>query len=93
MDREFTCRFLTAVVGLDLADRLSAIRAPTLVVVPGADTVGTRAGYELFRRIPNVEYLVYEGLAHNITSAVPERCATDLRRFLLADRPATASSR
>jgi 3-oxoadipate enol-lactonase len=93
MDREFTCRFLTAVVGLDLADRLSAIRSPTLVVVPGADTVGTKEGYELLKRIPNVEYMVYEGLAHNITSAVPERCATDLRRFLCAGQPVAASSR
>jgi 3-oxoadipate enol-lactonase len=84
MDREFTCRFLTAMTGLDLSDRLSAIRCPTLVVVPGGDTVGTKAGYELFRRIPNVEYVVYEGLAHNITNGAPERCANELRRFLRA---------
>ncbi len=85
MDREFTCRFLTAMASLDLSDRLSAIRCPTLVVVPGADTVGTKAGYALLKRIPNVEYVVYEGLAHNITNGAPERCATALRQFLLAD--------
>jgi hypothetical protein len=28
--------------------------------------------------------MVYEGLPHNITDAVPDRCANDLKRFLLA---------
>ena len=83
MDREFTCRFLTAAKGFDLAARLHEIRAPTLVVVPGADVVGTKEGYELLRRIPNHEYVVYEGMAHNITNGAPERCAADLQRFLL----------
>ncbi len=86
MDREFTCRFLTAMTSLDLSHRLPDIRCPTLVVIPGGDTVGTKAGYALYSRIPDVEIVVYEGLAHNITNAVPERCASELRRFLLASR-------
>jgi len=85
MDREFTCRFLTLMAGLDLSGRLGEIRAPTLVVEAGGDTVNTRAGYGLLRRIPNHEVVVYEGLPHNITNGAPERCASDLRRFLLAD--------
>jgi pimeloyl-ACP methyl ester carboxylesterase len=84
MDRDFTCRFLTAMAGLDLAAHVQDIHCPTLVVVPGADTVGTRTGYELLRAIPGVEYVVYEGLAHNITNGAPERCAKELARFLLA---------
>ncbi|HEV8436798.1 MAG TPA: alpha/beta hydrolase [Methylomirabilota bacterium] len=88
MDREFTCRFLAVMAGLDLSSRLHEIRATTLVVVPGADAVGTPAGYELLRRIPNARFIVYDGLAHNITNAVPERCAADLKAFLLEDRPA-----
>jgi 3-oxoadipate enol-lactonase len=82
MDREFTCRFLTVMAGIDLADRVKEIRARTLVVVPGADTVGTAAGYEALRRIPDHEYVVYEGLPHNITNGAPDRCAAELRRFL-----------
>jgi hypothetical protein len=34
-------------------------------------------------RIPACEFVVYEGLPHNITDAVPDRCAQDLKRFLL----------
>ncbi len=90
MDPEFTCRFLTAMTSLDLSDRLPAIRCPTLVVVPGGDTVGTKAGYDLFTRIPNVEIVVYEGLAHNITNGAPERCANELRRFLGGGAPTKA---
>jgi pimeloyl-ACP methyl ester carboxylesterase len=83
MDREFTCRFLDAMVALDLADRVHEIKAPALVVVPGADTVNRRDGYEKLRRIPDHRWIVYEGLAHNITNAVPERCAGDLLAFLV----------
>ena len=37
----------------------------------------------LQERIPDCEFIVYEGLPHNITDAVPDRCAQDYRRFLL----------
>ena len=84
MDREATCRFLEAMSPLDIADRVHEITAPTLVVVPGADTVCSKAGYERLKKIPNHRWVVYEGLAHNITNGVPERCATELLRFLQA---------
>jgi hypothetical protein len=48
---------------LDISDPLAAIRGATQVVVPRADTVGTKPGYELLKRIPNVEYMVDEGPA------------------------------
>ena len=35
-------------------------------------------------RVPDVEFVVYHGLPHNITDAVPDRCAQELLRFLLA---------
>ena len=38
----------------------------------------------LERLIPDCEFVVYEGLPHNITDAVPDRCAQELKRFLLA---------
>jgi hypothetical protein len=40
----------------------------------------------LEERIANCEFVVYDGLPHNITDAVPDRCAKDYRRFLLAHR-------
>ena len=85
MDREFTARLLAMMARLDLAQRVHQIGAPTLVVVPGADTVCGPDGYEHLRRIPDHRWVVYEGLAHNVTNAVPERCATDLRQFLLGE--------
>jgi pimeloyl-ACP methyl ester carboxylesterase len=48
-----------------------------------ADTVCSTEGYELLRRIPDHRWVVYDGQPHNITNAVPERCAADLRRFLV----------
>jgi 3-oxoadipate enol-lactonase len=82
MDREFTCRFLDAMVTLDLGDRVHEIEAPTLIVVGGGDTVNRRDGWEKLRRIPNHRWIVFEGLAHNITNGAPERCAAQLRDFL-----------
>lgn len=85
MDRAFTCRFLGVMAALDLSARLGGIRAPTLIVAAGGDTVNTPAGNALLRRIPRHTYVVYEGLPHNIANSAPARCAEDLRRFLLAD--------
>jgi pimeloyl-ACP methyl ester carboxylesterase len=84
MDREFTCRFLEAMVALDLGDRVHEIKAPTLVVVGGADTVNRRDGWDRLKRIPDHRWIEYPGLPHNITNGAPERCAADLRTFLLA---------
>jgi pimeloyl-ACP methyl ester carboxylesterase len=82
MDREFTCRFLQAMVALDLGDRVHEIEAPTLVVVPGGDTVCSKEGYERLRKIPNHRWVTYEGAVHNITNGMGERCATELLHHL-----------
>ena len=37
-------------------------------------------------RHPNVTFVVYHGLPHNITDAVPDRCAAELHRFLIERR-------
>jgi hypothetical protein len=36
----------------------------------------------VLKRVPRQEMLSYAGLPHNITDAVPQRCATDLLGFL-----------
>ncbi|MFH1301473.1 MAG: alpha/beta hydrolase [Planctomycetota bacterium] len=83
-DPEFLARFVTLMASVDLRDQLGKIQCPTLIVVPGNDPLGPIDYYQVFReRIPNVEFVVYDGLPHNITDAVPDRCAEELKRFLL----------
>jgi len=60
------------------------IGCPTLVVIPGAETVGTVANYDPFRSLADVEFRIYEGLPHNICDAVPDRCAAEVRDYLRA---------
>ena len=68
---------------LEWSDQLHRIACPTLVVYPGAETVGSTHNYDAMReRIPDVEVISYEGLPHNIGEAVPERCAEDVLAFL-----------
>jgi pimeloyl-ACP methyl ester carboxylesterase len=66
----------------DWSDQVQRIRCPTLVVIPGGETVGSVANYEPFRKLGDVEFRVYDGLPHNICDAVPDRCAGDVRDFL-----------
>ena len=50
---------------------------------------GAPGQYEVYKKhVPHCEFIVYDGLPHNITDSVPERCASDLLRFLLAHRQA-----
>jgi pimeloyl-ACP methyl ester carboxylesterase len=65
-------------------DELHRIRCPVLAIAPGGDPIHPVENYRaLPDRIPGCEFIVYEGLPHNITDAVPDRCAEDLKRFLL----------
>jgi len=69
---------------VDLTDELGKIRCPMLAVVTDHDPISSMAQYEVIRdRVPNVKFVIYRGLPHNITDAVPDRCAEDLYRFLL----------
>ena len=62
---------------------------PTLAIAPGDDPIHTIDHYRVLKeKIPDCEFIVYEGLPHNITDAVPDRCAEDYRRFLLKHRRA-----
>ena len=81
-DPAYIGKFVLLMAGYDWSDEVGRIAVPTLVVVPGAETVGSVANYEAFRRLPDVEFRVYEGLPHNICDAVPDRCAADVRDFL-----------
>lgn len=82
-DPAYIGRFVLLMARYDWSAELGRIRCPTLVVVPGAEPIGSTANYEPFRRlVPDVEMRVYEGAPHNICDAFPERCAADVLDFL-----------
>jgi pimeloyl-ACP methyl ester carboxylesterase len=82
-DPAFAGRFVGLMASLDWSNRLGEIRCPTLLVIPGAETVGSISNYDVMReRIPDARLIAYEGLPHNIGEAVPERCADDVLAFL-----------
>ncbi|MDB5921811.1 MAG: cpo [Betaproteobacteria bacterium] len=79
---EFLFRFIPMMREVDQSGRLHEITQPTLAVVPGADPHIALEQYEALRQIPRCEFVVYEGLQHNIVDAVPERCAGALLKFI-----------
>jgi 3-oxoadipate enol-lactonase len=81
-DPAYIGKFVLLMASYDWSGEVQKIRVPTLVVIPGAETVGTVANYDPFRRLADVEFRIYEGLPHNICDSVPDRCAADLRDFL-----------
>ncbi|MCC6532340.1 MAG: alpha/beta hydrolase [Burkholderiales bacterium] len=86
-DVELFARFGPMMKAVEFTDRLHEIKCPMLNVVPGHDPLGTPGQYEVYKQhVPHCEFIVYEGLPHNITDAVPERCAQDLLAFLLKHR-------
>jgi len=81
-DPAFVGKFVLLMASYDWSGEVDRIRCPTMVVIPGAETVGSLANYDPFRRLEDVEFRVYDGLPHNICDAVPDRCAADLHDFL-----------
>jgi 3-oxoadipate enol-lactonase len=81
-DPAYIGKFVLLMASYDWSGEVERIACPTLVVIPGAETVGSVANYEAFRRLADVEFQVYDGMPHNICDAVPDRCALDLRDFL-----------
>jgi 3-oxoadipate enol-lactonase len=82
-DPAYIGKFVLLMARYDWSDQLGRIACPTLVVVPGAEPIGSTANYEPFRCfVRDVEMRVYEGAPHNICDAFPERCAADVLDFL-----------
>ena len=82
-DPAYIGKFVLLMASYDWSNEVGHIRCPTLVVIPGAEQIGSTANYEPFRRlVPDVEMRVYDGAPHNICDAFPERCAADVRGFL-----------
>lgn len=81
-DPAYIARFVLLMASYDWSEQVSRIACPTLVVIPGGETVGSLDNYEPFRKLPHVEFRVYAGMPHNICDAVPDRCAADVAHFL-----------
>jgi pimeloyl-ACP methyl ester carboxylesterase len=82
-DPAYIGKFVLLMASYDWSDQLGRIACPTLVVVPGAEAIGSTANYEPFRRlVRDVEMRVYDGAPHNICDAFPDRCAGDVLDFL-----------
>jgi pimeloyl-ACP methyl ester carboxylesterase len=82
-DASYIARFVLLMARYDWSGELGRIHCPTLVVVPGAEAIGSTASYEPFRRlVPDVEMRVYDGAPHNICDAFPARCAAEVLDFL-----------
>ncbi len=78
-------RMVPMMAAVDLVSDLHKISCPVLCVVPGGDPIHPVSEYRLLEElIADCEFVVYDGLPHNITDAVPDRCAEDLHRFLMA---------
>jgi 3-oxoadipate enol-lactonase len=82
-DPAYIGKFVLLMARYDWSDQVDRITCPTLVVVPGAEPIGSTANYEPFRRhVKDVEMRVYEGAPHNICDAFPDRCSGDVLDFL-----------
>jgi 3-oxoadipate enol-lactonase len=82
-DPAYIGKFVLLMASYDWSDQLGRIQCPTLVVVPGAEPIGSTANYEPFRRlVSDVEMRVYDGAPHNICDAFPDRCTGNVLEFL-----------
>jgi pimeloyl-ACP methyl ester carboxylesterase len=82
-DPAYIGKFVLLMARYDWSDQLGRITCPTLVVVPGAEPIGSTENYQPFRRhLTGVEMRVYDGAPHNICDAFPDRCTGDLLNFL-----------
>jgi pimeloyl-ACP methyl ester carboxylesterase len=84
-DPAYIARFIGYMATQEWSAELPRIQAPTLVIYPGGETVGSANAYELMReRIPDVTMREYEHMPHNIADMLADRCTGDILAFLSA---------
>jgi pimeloyl-ACP methyl ester carboxylesterase len=80
--------------GIDVGDRLGAVRAPTLVIHRADDAhVGVEAGRGLARAIPGARLVEIPGRDHPIWMGDVDRVADLIEEFLTGARPVTDRNR
>lgn len=91
-DLDYAARFVAVMRNLDLRPDLSRIVCPSLAVVPSSDPEHSLAEYEVLRDgIHGLRFVVVDAAYHNITDAIPDRCARELHAFLAAPRACAGS--
>jgi pimeloyl-ACP methyl ester carboxylesterase len=81
-DPAFVARFIGHMATRNWEDQLHRIQCPTLVILPGGETVGSVRGYDAMRaNIPDVRMLEYEHMPHNIADMMADRCVADILAF------------
>jgi pimeloyl-ACP methyl ester carboxylesterase len=81
-DQEFITRFIGYTATQEWSGELHRIRCPTLVILPGGETVGSAHSYDSMReRIPDVRMIEYPHMPHNIADMLPDRCVADILAF------------
>lgn len=83
VDTEFLCRKIMADSDMDFGDLLPKIACPTLVLLPGTQSLLPESAVtELKSKIRNCEVKAYAGYSHTIADTAGDRCAIDLREFI-----------
>jgi pimeloyl-ACP methyl ester carboxylesterase len=84
-DPAYVVRFIGYMATQEWSAELPRIKAPTLVIYPGGETVGTANSYETMReRIPDVTMVEYPHMPHNIADMMADRCVSDILAFFSA---------
>jgi pimeloyl-ACP methyl ester carboxylesterase len=82
-DPAYVVRFIGYMATQNWVDQLPRIKAPTLVILPGGETVGSARLYDAMRdNIPDVTMIEYPHMPHNIADMLPDRCTSDILAFL-----------
>lgn len=88
-NRDAAPYFFTADREPEMAEHLSEITAPTLIIWGGEDKLIYPSAAETFHeRIANSEAHVYDGVGHLPMEEAPDKTADDIRRFIEAHSPA-----
>jgi pimeloyl-ACP methyl ester carboxylesterase len=83
-DPSYLARFVKVMAGTDFSELLPTITTQSLFVVPSNDPVHSDENYAVLKVVPNHRYIIYPDMPHNITDALPRKCAAELAGFLRA---------
>jgi len=81
-DPTYLARFVKMMAATDFTALLPTIKAKSLFVVPSNDPVHSDENYAVLKAVPDHRYVIFPDMPHNITDAVPMRCAGELASFL-----------
>lgn len=70
-------------VDVDIWSRVGEISVPTLIMVGAGSKLATAERMEAMQQtLPRAKLVKFEGYGHGINLLAPQRCASEMRRFL-----------